>query len=107
MKHYVYTDRNQGPVIGAAFGSFLSYPGNSGKKYVVHTGVVIFECDAIDIVDADAKMQSASGIDPSDWKQLHITCSFTDVPVAQMVERKTTNLEAAGSTPAGNANSDR
>lgn len=60
MRHYVYTDRSFSPKARAT------------------TGTVLFECDAPDILSADALLKDATGFvaiaDPT------ICCAFEDLP---------------------------
>lgn len=80
MPHYIYTDRSRGSVIGSVqqnwkiqgmvdwlmemHGKYIpprSQP-YDGPRFDVHAGVVVFECDASDIVAADKMMAAAMGI---------------------------------------------
>lgn len=59
MPRYIYTDRLAGPVIDMVQASIMSR--QPGRPFPVHTGIKIFECEASDILEADALLLKATG----------------------------------------------
>lgn len=60
MPHYLYTDHLAGPVTHSVAKLALGRPGY-GKMVPVHAGAVLFECQAKDILEADALLFAATG----------------------------------------------
>lgn len=69
MTKYTYIDYRLGPVIYTVMAK------DSRRSFPVHTGEVIFECDAANILEADKEFKSITGIDPN--KVPEIACSLT------------------------------
>lgn len=69
MTKYTYIDYRLGPVVNTATAK------DSRRSFPVHTGEVIFECIAHDIIEADSAFKRITGIDPN--KIPEIACSLT------------------------------
>lgn len=73
MQRYTYTDRMAGPLIGMEYGSLLSK--QPSRPFPVHAGKVNFECDAADILEADAKLLAATGLTAS--REMSLCCAIS------------------------------
>lgn len=66
---YRYTDWSKGPVLYV-----IHQRTRGGYDWPKHAGEVVFETEAANILEADAKMLAATGIDPA--KRVDIGCSL-------------------------------
>lgn len=73
MPKYTYTDRMAGHVIDTAHASLLS--NQPGRAFPVHAGEVRFECEAANILEADAKLLAATGLKAS--KEMSLCCAIS------------------------------
>lgn len=72
MRRYTYTDHSKGPVIGTYYGLAIGRP-SFGRPFEKHAGEMIFECEAENILDADAALLMATGIKAE--KRVDVGCS--------------------------------
>jgi len=76
MPHYHYTDWEKGPVLYQVKQSWRGgVPWSAGPYHDKRAGEVIFECDAPDILAADALFTSATGRIPA--KEYMVGCAIT------------------------------
>lgn len=75
MAHYTYTDWSKGPVVEIVKQSWRGgIPWSAGPYHEKHAGEVVFQCDALDILVADAELLAATGIVAA--KAMMVGCSI-------------------------------